>query len=119
MNLYRRFALAFCCSVAFSCLSLVATAEEGMWTFDNFPSKQLKEKFGWAPDKAWLDRVQASAVRLTGGCSASFVSPDGLVLTNYHCVMDCVQQLSTPQQDLAKNGFTATSRAEEKTCAGQ
>ena len=119
MSIYRRLALAICLTLSFICFAFLATAEEGMWTFDNFPTKQVKEKFGQAPDKAWLERIQASAVRLTGGCSASFVSPEGLVLTNYHCVMDCVQELSTPEKDLAKNGFTSSGRAEERTCAGQ
>jgi hypothetical protein len=96
-----------------------ATAEEGMWTFDAFPAARVREQYGWAPDKPWLDRVQAAAVRLTGGCSASFVSPQGLVLTNHHCVVQCVQDLSTQQNDLVKAGFTAASRAEERQCPGQ
>lgn len=119
MSFTRRIALSLCLTLSLVCFAFIALADEGMWTFDNFPAKQVQEKHGWAPDKAWLERVQASAVRLTGGCSASFVSPEGLVLTNYHCVMDCVQELSTPEKDLAKNGFTATSRAEERVCAGQ
>ncbi len=96
-----------------------AAAEEGMWTFDAFPAAKVREQYGWAPDKAWLDRVQAAAVRLTGGCSGSFVSPEGLVLTNHHCVIACVQDLSTAQNDLVAKGFTASARSEERLCPGQ
>ena len=96
-----------------------ARADEGMWTFDGFPAARMQKDYGWAPDKAWLDRVRASAVRLTGGCSASFVSPDGLILTNHHCVVDCAQNLSTQESDLVANGFIAPSRAEERKCPGQ
>jgi len=106
-------------ALAFAFAAIPAAADEGMWTFDNFPAKQVQERFGWAPDKAWLDRVQAAAVRLTGGCSASFVSPDGLVLTNHHCVASCVQSLSTASQDYMENGFVAKSRDQEKLCPGQ
>ena len=51
-----------------------ARADEGMWTFDAFPSAKMRAAYGWAPDQAWLDKVRSAAVRLTGGCSASFVS---------------------------------------------
>ena len=53
-----------------------ASADEGMWTFDGFPAEQVRETYGWAPDQAWLDHVRNSAVRLTGGCSASVVSAE-------------------------------------------
>jgi V8-like Glu-specific endopeptidase len=119
MNPIRRFACFASFGLSFACLTFVATADEGMWTFDNFPAKRVQEKFGWAPDKAWLDHVQAAAVRLTGGCSASFVSPEGLVLTNHHCVSTCIQNLSTAKQDYIENGFIAQSRDQERTCPGQ
>jgi hypothetical protein len=96
-----------------------AAAEEGMWTFDAFPAARVRQAYGWAPDQAWLDTVRQAAVRLTGGCSASFVSPTGLVLTNHHCVMQCVQDNSTAQADLVKNGFTARTRETEVQCPGQ
>ncbi len=96
-----------------------ASAEEGMWTFDNFPAEQVRETFGWAPDEAWLNRVQQAAVRLTNGCSASFVSPDGLILTNHHCIASCLFDNSTAQADLLENGFIASTREEEKLCPGQ
>lgn len=100
-------------------LALVATpalADEGMWTFDNFPAAQVKAKYGFEPTQQWLDKVRLSSARLAGGCSASFVSPDGLVLTNHHCVHSCVAQLSTAEQDLVENGFYAKASAEEKQC---
>lgn len=95
-----------------------AHADEGMWTFDNFPSATVKAKYGFGPDQAWLDRVRQSAVRLTSGCSASTVSPNGLVLTNWHCVSECVQALSTKQDDYAANGFLAAKAEDERTCPG-
>lgn len=95
-----------------------ALADEGMWTFDNFPAAKVKETYGVTLDKAWMDKVQAAAVRLSG-CSASVVSPDGLVLTNAHCVIACAQDLSTPQTDYVNDGFLTKARTEEKTCPGQ
>jgi len=96
-----------------------AHADEGMWTFDAFPAAKMRSDYGWAPDQAWLDKVQNAAVRLTGGCSASFVSDAGLVLTNHHCVASCAEQHSTADNNILNNGFTARSREEEKKCAGQ
>jgi hypothetical protein len=90
-----------------------------MWTFDAFPAAKMRADYGWAPDQAWLDKVRAAAVRLTGGCSASFVSADGLILTNHHCVADCLQDNSSAKVDYLKNGFTAAARSEEKLCPGQ
>ncbi len=95
-----------------------AHADEGMWTFDNFPAAKMRAAHGWAPDQPWLDKVRGAAVRLTSGCSASMVSPDGLVLTNWHCVSDCVQNLSTPERNHARDGFYAMLPAEERTCPG-
>jgi hypothetical protein len=76
-----------------------ADADEGMWTVDNFPSSTVKARYGFGPDMQWLEHVRDSAVRLTSGCSASLVSKDGLILTNHHCVVDCVQTLSTGEHD--------------------
>ncbi|MFN2099866.1 S46 family peptidase [Altererythrobacter sp. MF3-039] len=96
-----------------------AQADEGMWTFDAFPTERMTKDYGWAPDQVWLDKVQAAAVRLTGGCSASFVSPDGLILTNHHCISTCLFDNSTSENDLLEKGFIAASRADEKECPGQ
>jgi hypothetical protein len=94
-------------------------ADEGMWTFDAFPAARMHAEYGWAPDQAWLDRVRAGSLRLTGGCSASFVSPDGLILTNHHCVSSCIEDNSTAQTNILATGFTAASRERELKCAGQ
>ncbi len=93
-------------------------ADEGMWTFDHFPSGKVAASYGFAPDPAWLDRVRESSVRLTSGCSASIVSKDGLVLTNHHCVVRCAHALSSPQKDLVAEGFAAAARSQEKLCPG-
>ena len=96
-----------------------ARADEGMWTFDAFPAAKMRSQYGWAPDQAWLDKVRLANVRLTGGCSASFVSGEGLIFTNQHCVASCLEDLSTGGNDILANGFTAATRAEEKKCPGQ
>ncbi|RZJ42225.1 MAG: S46 family peptidase, partial [Brevundimonas sp.] len=96
----------------------VAQADEGMWTFDNFPIATVNQRYGTRIDQAWLDRVRNASVRIQG-CSASFVSPEGLILTNWHCVVGCAQELSTPTQDFVKNGFMSATREEERRCPGQ
>lgn len=93
-------------------------ADEGMWTFDNFPSATVAQKYGATIDAAWLDRVRQSIVRLSN-CTATFVSPDGLILTNHHCAEACLADNSTPEHSLIESGFLAADRAEEKKCGTQ
>ena len=95
-----------------------AVADEGMWTFDNFPAAAVKSKYGVDITPAWLDHVRNNAVRLSSGCSASIVSGNALVLTNNHCVAECAQNLSSKGHDYYTNGYTALSAAEERKCAG-
>src|SRR6195256_2700743 len=94
-------------------LNLTALADEGMWTFNNLPRAEIKKKYGFDITDEWLKKVQLASVRFNNGGSGSFVSPNGLVLTNYHIVEDIVNEVSTPQKDLAKEGFVARTRAEE------
>src|SRR5215469_8949625 len=93
--------------------------EEGMWTFNQFPAAKFKQKYGFSPTQQWLDHVRLSSVRLAEGCSASFVSPNGLVLTNYHCAVTCIQQVSSAGKDYSATGFAAASGAEEMKCPEQ
>ncbi len=95
-----------------------ALADEGMFTFDNPPVKQLKEKYGFEPTKEWLDTVRLGSVRFMDGGSGSFVSPDGLMITNHHVGLGCIQNVSTAEKDYVKNGFYAPSRGEEAACPG-
>ncbi|HEY0926972.1 S46 family peptidase [Brevundimonas sp.] len=94
-----------------------AKAEEGMWTFDNFPIARANRTLGTNIDQAWLDRVRLSSVKF-GGCSAGLVSAEGLVMTNNHCVATCVANLSTQEINYAETGFTPRSREEELKCPG-
>jgi hypothetical protein len=94
-------------------LNFTAVADEGMWTFNNIPRAEIKKKYGFDVTDEWLKKVQLASVRFNNGGSGSFVSPNGLVLTNYHIVEDIVNDVSTPQKDLAKEGFVARSPAEE------
>jgi Peptidase S46 len=95
---------------------LLLRADEGMWTFDNFPSRTVGAKYGFAPSQQWLDHVRLSSLRIAEGCSASFISPHGLVMTNHHCVLDCVQQLSTARENFVEKGFIAETPAQERKC---
>ncbi len=87
-------------------------ADEGMWLLNNLPLQQLKDKYGFVPTKDWAENIQLSAVRLPN-CSASFVSPDGLVMTNWHCAEEAVQKLSTASNNLYRDGFSASDKAHE------
>lgn len=93
-------------------------ADEGMWTFDAFPFEAFEAEYGWAPTQEWLDHVRLSTVKLNG-CSASFVSGEGLIMTNDHCVVGCLADISNADHDYVKDGFIVASRAEEKQCPGQ
>ena len=88
-------------------------ADEGMWTFNNVPRADIKQKYGFEVTDDWLRKVQLASVRFNNGGSGSFVSPNGLVLTNYHIVEDIVGEVSTAEKDYAKEGFVARSQAEE------
>jgi hypothetical protein len=105
-------------TAALCVVSSPATADEGMWTFDNFPIAAVNAKYGTAIDQAWLDHVRGAAVRLSSGCSASVVSGAALVLTNNHCVAECAQSLSSKTNDYYTHGYTAKARTEERKCAG-
>jgi hypothetical protein len=90
-----------------------ALGDEGMWLFNNPPRKQLKEKYNFDPTDQWLEHVQKSSVRFNSGGSGSFVSEDGLVLTNHHVGLDTLQQISTEKKDYVKDGFYAKTRDKE------
>jgi hypothetical protein len=88
-------------------------ADEGMWTFDNPPLKQLQEKYHFTPTQQWLDHIRLSSVRLNDGGSGSFVSPHGLVLTNHHVARGQLQKNSSKEHDYIRDGFYAATAAEE------
>ena len=91
----------------------VIHADEGMWTFDNPPIKLLKEKYGFTPTQAWLDHLRLSSVRLNEGGSGSFVSPNGLLLTNHHVARGQLQKNSTAEHDYVRDGFYAATPDQE------
>src|ERR1700756_3518780 len=93
--------------------SPVIHAEEGMWTFDNPPLKLLKAKYNFTPSQAWLDHLRLSSVRLNDGGSGSFVSSDGLLLTNHHVARGQLQKNSTAEHDYVRDGFYADSPDKE------
>lgn len=90
-------------------------ADEGMWTFDNPPRKQWKERYNFEPSDAWLEQIRLSSVKIEGS-SGSFVSPNGLVMTNQHVGSGQLQKLSTSERNIRRDGFLAQTTAEELKC---
>ncbi len=93
--------------------SITALADEGMWLFNNVPKAEIKRRYGFDVTDAWLKKVRMASVRFNSGASGSFVSPDGLVMTNHHVASDTLQKLSATGKDYYQNGFYARTRAEE------
>jgi hypothetical protein len=104
----------FCLGGILFCFPVLG--EEGMWTFDNPPTKQIQEKYGFALTREWLDAVRLASVRFNDGGSGAFVSARGLILTNHHVALGQLQKVSTPEKDYVKRGFYARSDAEELQC---
>ena len=102
--------MVFCCSAA--------KADEGMWTFHGFPLAKANAALKTSLDQAWLDRVRTATVRLSN-CTGSFVSGEGLILTNHHCVEACLADLSSKEKSLVEDGFLAKTHGEEKKCETQ
>ena len=113
MKLRRLFSALLLALFSLQTLHITALADEGMWPFNNVPRAEIKKKYGFEVTDEWLNKVRLASVRFNNGGSGSFVSPNGLVLTNYHIVEDIVGEVSTPEKDYAKEGFVARTRAEE------
>ncbi|HJY08033.1 MAG TPA: S46 family peptidase, partial [Bryobacteraceae bacterium] len=84
-----------------------------MWTFDNLPLTQLKEQYGFTPTKQWIDHIRLASVRFNDGGSGSFVSPNGLVLTNHHVALGQLQKVSNAKRNYVTSGFYAATREQE------
>src|SRR5260370_26304655 len=90
-----------------------ALADEGMWPFNGPPLKQLKEKYQFQPSPQWLEHLQKASVRFNSGGSGSFVSPNGLVITNHHVGADTLQKISNAQHNYLRDGFYAKTQTDE------
>jgi len=89
-----------------------------MWTFENPPLNYFEETYGFKPTEEWLDKVQKSALKFGNGCSASFVSEDGLIMTNHHCIRGTLRDMSNDQRDLLKYSFYAETQEDELKIPG-
>jgi hypothetical protein len=102
--------------LGFATQPLSLFADEGMWTFDNPPRKQWKERYNFAPSDAWLEHLRLASVRLNDGGSGAFVSADGLMVTNQHVASGQLQKVSTQEKDYTKEGFYAPTYDAELKC---
>ncbi len=103
-----------CLFAAVAFLTPSLRADDGMWLFSTPPRQILKDKYGFDLTDAWLEHVQKASVRFNSGGSASFVSGDGLVITNHHVGMDALQKISTKDKNYVRDGFLAKTQAEEQ-----
>ncbi|MGC4029420.1 MAG: S46 family peptidase [Steroidobacteraceae bacterium] len=110
--------LSLLAAAAAALTTLPAHADEGMWTYDNFPAAAVQQQLGAKITPQWLDRVRRATLRLSN-CTASFISGQGLILTNHHCAASCLAQISTSDRDRLRDGFLAATRAEEVRCPTQ
>jgi len=94
----------------------VVFGDEGMWLFTNPPREQLKKRYNFDITPDWLEHVQKSSVRFNSGGSGSFVSPDGLVMTNHHVGADCLQKMGDKDHNYYRDGFHARTGADERKC---
>ena len=109
-------------SSIFAALLLLASptafSDAGMWTFHDFPRELVRGRYGADITQEWLAQVRTATVRLSN-CTASFVSPDGLMLTNHHCAEGCLDEHSSPEKNLLRSGFLARTREQELKCGTQ
>lgn len=110
---FRKLLSVSLAALFFASSLITARADEGMWTFNNVPRAEIRRRYGFDVTDEWLRRVQLASVRFNNGGSGSFVSPDGLVLTNHHVAADTIGKLSTSERDYVRDGFLARTRAEE------
>ena len=108
--------IAFCAVLSLlAAFAQPARADEGMWTYDKFPAAKVQATYGFRPTQAWLDHVRLASARIPG-CSASFTSPQGLVMSNHHCAIACLTTLSTKAQNFIETGFYAKRAEDEAKC---
>ena len=113
--MYKWFRLRFCCSVLTFVIGMItpALADEGMWLFNAPPLKQLKQKYNFEPTSEWLEHLQKASVRFNSGGSGSFISANGLVITNHHVGADTLQKMGDAQHNYLRDGFYAKTQSEE------
>jgi hypothetical protein len=111
-------ASVLCISALLLGIALPVRGDEGMWTYHDFPTQLLKQQHGVDITPAWLDRVRTATVRLSN-CTASFISPNGLILTNHHCAEACLDEHSTSDKNLLHDGFLARRHEDELRCGTQ
>ena len=110
------YALSAALTLAVVVAVVPAGADEGMWTLNRFPAERFAKEYGFTPGPEFLDGLRSASVRFNNGGSGSFVSADGLTITNHHVGSECIAEVSSAEHDYLKDGFVARSPAEELPC---
>ncbi len=112
----NKFASVIHLGLALTLSSPLLWGDEGMWLFNQVPKAAIAKKYGFTFTDQFARQLQLGSVRFNNGGSGSFVSGEGLLFTNHHVGMDCIQKVSSGTNDYVKNGFQARTRGEEKRC---